>query len=257
MDTKEQKMKQNLAFTSDMDIRKNDSNDNVVMDLTYKRVQWDMFPEGEKASNYDSNDSLKKSTGEGQLAAMGKVFGSMVNVTFHCEMEKTGEVVSVKGTDMLVDKIFAAMMPAGIDPEKAAMMEGFKETFKEQYSEETFKKSFNQMFNFLPGKKVKINESWTGQNVIDVTGVKTTINNVYTLKEVKGDVAVITLVSEAVKDEESNTSGTQTGTIEVDMKTGLALKSEILQDLVIIQDLGGGPTPIHVKGKILVTTTKK
>ncbi len=178
---------------------------------------------------YDSENA----DGSGQF---DQLYGPMVDHKFDLMVDKNGKVTTFSGASEMFENIKEnANMPN---------MEQIMGSLETQFGDETLKENFASFSKFLPPNPVKVGETWTTNDTMSAS-MGFISNNTYTLKKRSGGKAIIEMTGEVASiptDEPVemmgmkityNLKGTQSGTIEVDEKTGYTLKS------VIGQKMGG------------------
>jgi Family of unknown function (DUF6263) len=194
-------------------------------------------------------DSDKPVAGNGEtdisknpLGMMNKVIGGMMGKKFIIKVDEEGKVLEVSG----FEKIFTDMIDSmGLDDKMKAQITA---SFKDQFSEQNIKDQFAQVFTIFPNKEVKVGDSW---EKIYTTGGKMAAKytTTYTAKEIEGDHVSLTTKTKIGSNEGvQNISGTQTGNIIVDSKTGLMINGEFDQDMEV--KAGGQIVKVTGKGKI-------
>ncbi|MES2774572.1 MAG: DUF6263 family protein [Bacteroidota bacterium] len=190
-----------------------------------------------------------------------KIIGSIKGSVFDMVLTKKGEVKSIKGMEELMEKMVAT---AGQDlpaEAKAQMSEGIKSLM----SDEMLKGLAEQSFKIFPDKKVKAGDSWKSKmetkSFLDMITETT-----YTLKKVENGIATLDLkstIAPSGKEKiiqgtkvETSVTGTQTGTMELDVATGMMLNSNIIQKIDSKMKANGMEIPIKVNGTSTMKSTK-
>lgn len=211
----------------------------VDMKCTFYRMGMSISAMGMDMS-YDSK------TGEGADTPFGSVFGALVNQSFTIKMNGSGEVVGISGIDTMLDKIVEA---SGQGPEMKDQLAG-------QFGDEAMTNSMTQALKYFPSNmKATKGQTWsytTGLGLYDVE-----MTNSYTLSEYSPTEATISVSSvlepssftqsQNGMDMEMNMSGTQSGTMTIERKTGMLLKGEITQDLTATANAMGMEIPMTIK----------
>ena len=143
-----------------------------------------------------------------------------------------GSVTSVTGLDKIFDRIKKSVTDYG---EMGEMLSS--NMTKEWLGEDAVKGMVEQSLNIYPPNPVNAGDKWTKQSSYIVysafmgTSKKSTVKSTYSLKEIKNGVAAISM--EATVDIgpdggfEGTLSGTQTGVLLVDTKTGIPTTSDL------------------------------
>lgn len=167
---------------------------------------------------YDSK-APKKS--DKQLA---KAFGPMVGASIQMRMSPTGRVLEVKGVKELTTKMFASMSPT--------QRQDMEKWITAQSNSNTIMAGLNQ----YPENPVRIGESWNTQTAVDL-GFPVNVRTTYVLKGSQGGSNMIGVNAEITSGPPktaakgaatpSHLKGSQSGTVEVDAKTGLPIRGRI------------------------------
>lgn len=191
-------------------------------------------------------DTEKPEEGNTEL----KVLGNLIGKSFQIEVEPTGRVTKIEGLSEIIESLGA---------ELGASLGGL-------VNDETMTQSLNIITYLFPAKPVKAGDQWTTELSGPLAGMMhSEVQNNFTLKEIEGDLAILDLTSNLQLSELENIAnpmlqgakidfdGTQTGTIEVDLKTGLAVSSTLEQAIKGNISIMGMDIPSEIK--ITTTTT--
>ena len=167
---------------------------------------------------------------------------NMIGKKFDIKLSKTGEVLDVTAEEGMFKGMFDGV-PNG------EMME---QQMEAQFGAETVAGSLRQLTGFYPSTPVKVGDTWTktsdAQSVMPVKAETT-----YTLKERKNGIAVIDFTRKLTSDPNAepmemmgmemkyDMNGTESGTYNVDEKTGWATQVETKQDMGGKMNMKGGP----------------
>jgi len=194
-------------------------------------------------------DSTENSTNKN----LGDVFKSLIGVPIDIQLTQAGKVVSVQGADKLAEKF------------DAITNEQYKQMFGAQFSEKALQTTFERMSPYFPEKPVAIGDSWDITANINSNGVDIISKMKLTLTQVKDNIATMdcsgtlsTPEGGAVfqvqgMDATASITGDQTGTIQIDMKTGWIVRSELSQKFVQNIEVGGQPMQQNIESKTVVT----
>lgn len=112
----------------------------------------------------------------------------------------------------------------------------------------------------FPDHKVKVGDSWEA----DIRPMKTDnmkIHIKYTLKKLSGRKATIgiegTITARKVGDQTINLSGTQSGQVVVDTRTGWTMSTHLTQDIKMKIEKNGMEIPMSISSTIIDTAEKK
>lgn len=199
-----------------------------TLQTTYRQIEMAMNM-GQMKMEFSSEKEVDPSN---FMQMPSRMFKAIKGKSFTMQVNEKGEITSVSG----FDKIGEAMMSEMNLPENSRAM--MMKNFKEQFSDDAVKQMFGQFFEVFPNKAVKPGDSWEKKSsFMDEIDMTTT----YTVKNIK-DNKVYLSSSSKLKEKSGKGSGTQTGSLIVDAKTGLVL------DATFSQKLSGGGTS---KGRII------
>ncbi len=207
-----------------------DADGNIKLKITYQRLaiksQGTFDGKPLPVENYDSKNSSKSKVVSEGSAALTRLVGLSVVET----MSPEGKVLHLDGMDAVVQRIVSGTK----NPQQRAIMQKTISHVLESTS-----KSSTQTVRF-PEAAVGIGDSWTsvisGQAPIQ-------ISMKYTLMSSKNGVATLAMRSTFFPNPnaptldmpmfkmKNNVSGSLNGVIRVDEKTGLAISSELHQDM--------------------------
>jgi hypothetical protein len=221
--------------------------DNNIRSITtaYKSMRMNMQMAGmtiDIDSDKPTADNGENDMTKNPLGMMNKVVAGMIGKKFVIKVDEEGKVLEVTG----FERIFSDMIDSmGLDEQTKATAAA---SFKEQFSEQNIKDQFAQVFTIFPNKEIKVGDSW--EKTFSTGGkMAATFNNTYTVKEIDGDHVSLTTKSKISSNGTGqDLSGTQSGNLLVDSKTGLMISGEFDQDMEVKS--GGQTVQIKGKGKI-------
>ncbi len=168
-------------------------------------------------------------------AALG--YAALVGQGFSMQMRPNGEIVDVQGVDEMLSHMLDAMgVPAG------SARDELEASLRSQFGSEALKESFEKAALFYPDKPVAIGESWSKDIALE-TGMPMVLATTWTLKARKDGVAVVETRSDIQRNPEAKPvemagltityelSGEQSGSMELDEKTGWLLRGALKQNL--------------------------
>jgi hypothetical protein len=201
--------------------------------VSYDRIAMKMEAMGQQLA-YDSSDPSTKSS---PLAMMGKLVGK----SFEVALTDEGKVTSVKGVDALLNDM---VDPA--NPNAAAM----RQQLSKSMNDSTLRSTTEQSFNIYPGHAVKPGDTWSKTIKLAMGPLSIRSASVYELNSVSNGIAHIGVTSKLDGQGAMDMDGTQTGTMDVEIATGLLNNSKIVQTLT---SKAGAPTAkiitdIHITG---------
>jgi hypothetical protein len=176
---------------------------------------------------YDSKNPVENPSEMDRV--LGMMFGTLIGKPFTINVAPDGSVKSVSGMDAIAGNMTQAIASGG---QTAAQVGA---SMKQQFSDDAMKNMFEQSLKIYPAGAVKPGDSWNVESTVTLSGMNTAINTKYTLKEVRKNEAAIameaTVNMQPGAGMEGNFSGTQTGTMLVNVKTGMPVSSELSQNI--------------------------
>jgi len=159
-----------------------------------------------------------------------KIIRSLIGRSFTMSIATDGSVKSVSGIDAIIEEIKKSVAPDG---EMGAQLSASE--INQWYGESAIKGLFEQSLRIFPAGEVKTGDSWTVETNYGISNKKSTVKSVYTLKEVKDDKAVIGVEATVNLEPDGGLTGTltgtQSGTVLVDTKTGIPVSSDLTLDI--------------------------
>lgn len=168
-------------------------------------------------------------------AALG--YAALVGQGFSMQMRPNGEIVDVQGVDEMLSHMLDVMgVPAG------SARDELEASLRSQFGSEALKESFEKAALFYPDKPMAIGESWSKDIALE-TGMPMVLATKWTLKARKDGVAVVETRSDIQRNPEAKPvemagltityelSGEQSGSMELDEKTGWLLRGALKQNL--------------------------
>ncbi|WP_207426026.1 DUF6263 family protein [Pedobacter sp. SYSU D00535] len=221
-------LKQAFQFGYDMVVEAETSEGQVIR-TTYNKIKVEMM-----GLNYDSENP------EASAPLLGNIFGSMIGKSFTLRLDKQGVITDVNGINELMASIIKSMQP---DPQVEAAI-------RASYNNERFLNDFSTSFNIFPSYPVAIGQSWTKDIKGTVLG-STTSKTDYTLMKLGVQTAGI-LVKNTVDAKlaqsgaQTTLTGSGTGTIEIDRKSGLPLSGTMIIKMEGNINKADTSSPIHI-----------
>ena len=191
------------------------------VDVSYTRAIFESeTPLG--TESYDSADS------SGQIPEGAEGFAAVVGTGFSMKIGSDGEILEIEGLDEMLDQILS-----GLNLPDAEMRQAFELTLRQQYSEQAMKDQLGNLLFDFPEGSLQVGDSWSSTQESNVM-LPIIAETTYTLLDFDENMALIEVRSEIRTGEgeggmdfglfafDFTISGTQTGTIQVDLNTGLA-----------------------------------
>lgn len=233
-------IKQVIGMNYVFDVQKVDKNGNATVKVTYKSLSLSQHGAG---SNIEYNSENPGT--DIPLAAKG--FHNMAGKSFNMQVTPEGQIKNVQGIDKILDELFA-----GKEYKNNEEVTALRNSMKEQFGEKAIAQNMNNMLNIFPDESMETGESW--QRTLSMSsGFPVILENNYTLKEIKGQLAIVELKSEIKPNEKAkememggakvlyNLSGNQSGTLKINKNSGLISTAEIKQELNGDAKLQAGP----------------
>lgn len=181
-------------------------------------------------------------------AALGKVFGSIVDKPFTVTVSADGTVKSITGLSEIVNEVINTF---GNDQQSVMI----KQAMQEQFSNETMKSTLEQAFKIYPGRTVNPGDSWDIEQDLGGMGMPLMSKSTYKLRSVDNGKAMVDLTS-VIGGMEGNVAGTQTGTVEFDIASGLPLNVDMNQDMKGTMTANGMDVEMEIKSKVKSSTSR-
>ncbi len=238
-------MKQSMVMAYDMEVLEKSA---ASMKLAFRFTG--IFYEVSSAMfnmKYDSKSPTTDSSGMNGI--MAKLFSAMLNQQLEATVLPDGSVTSVTGMDAIIEG-----MKKNVESEGAMAVQVI-EGMKQQFSNEAMQKSFEQSFKIYPGKPLKVGESYeVKQEVGAAAGMTMNIQSTYQLVSVDKTTANLTVKS-IIDGLDGQLKGEQSGTIQMDLKTGLAKEGDINQKFAGTISTQGMEVGIKADSKVKTAIT--
>jgi hypothetical protein len=155
-----------------------------------------------------------------------KIFGSVLGKSYVLSIAPDGSVNSVTGVDAVIVGIAQAV---AADGEMGAQLSS--SLTSQWLGESAIKGMFEQTFRVFPSNGIKPGDSWTIESNYGVSNKKSDIKTLYSLQDVKDGVATISVKATVELNPggglEGTLTGTQSGILLVDAKTGIPVSSDL------------------------------
>ena len=178
----------------------------------------------------DASKKAEDSNNLDPVAIMYNAFSGIIGKKFTMEVNEEGKIQSISGVRELIEEIVNSVH--GEDEVKIMV----QASLNDQFSEEKIKETFAPMFGIYPNKEVKAGDTWSSSYNLTSQGVQAKTD--YTLKSFEGDNAVLDVKSKmdplSGADNEAvagmKLSGTQSGTMKLNSKSGMVIDAELTQN---------------------------
>ena len=212
---------QKIGFEYTYTVTSREPNGSAWVDVIYTRAIFESeTPFG--SSSYDSADSPN------QIPEGAEGFAAVVGTGFSMQIGSNGEILSIEGLDEMLDQILS-----GLNLPDAELRQAFELTMRQQYSEQAMKDQLGNLLFDFPEGSLQVGDSWSSTQESNVM-LPIIAETTYTLLDFDENTALIEVRSEIRTGEgeggmdfglfafDFTISGTQEGTIQVDLNTGLA-----------------------------------
>lgn len=194
--------------------------------VTYQEVTY-IISSPMMKMGYDSKNPVEKPSDIDQM--LSKMFDKMIGQSFMMVVAPDGSVKSITGMDAIGESMVGAIASDG------QMIAQLGAQMKQQFNDEAMKTTFEQSFKIYPADAVRVGNSWNIENTMSVNNMNTGVTTKYTLKSVSRNVANVAVESDIEMNPsegmEGKLSGKQTGTINVDTRTGLPVTGDFSQNI--------------------------
>ncbi len=220
--------------------------DNRTVEVSYDRIAMETDAMGQHIK-YDSRDSVGSNP---QLA----ILNGMIGKPFQMTVSATGQVLQVSGFDAVLN----GMTGNPNDPGAAAA----RQQFEQMFSDEAVKQMLAQSTYIYPEKTVKPGDTWTKTHTSNMGPIAMEINNTYKLESANDKTAKVSLNATivgktatgngAIQGMTVDMKGKQSGTLTLEIATGILQKMDLTQDIDGNMEMQGMKVPMKIKS---VSTT--
>jgi len=225
---------QNMTTEAIYQVTPNGKDKNIV--FSYERIA---LKSGNSMMSveFDSKDTAKQSQ---------KMFQSITDVLhkpYTATITANGNIVSIK-------------KPTSLDTSNATASE------LNQFSDTALHNMLQQLFNVYPGKPVKIGDTWTTKGESAISFLNASADNTFKLVSINNGIAHIEVNSNLISSPEDNPEikglnmrGTQTGTLDMEINTGLIVDYKLSRHMDGNMDMMGMSAPttitsdVHIYGR--------
>ncbi len=220
----------------------------ATINVTFSAIKMDTDVAGGMQQLHFDSDNPDADTGE------LKVLSNLVGKSFLLYVNEEGKVERIEGL---------AEMIGSVDEQHA-------EILKQSFGDSSMIQSMNQITNIYPNKPVGKGDSWTKSSAGSVAGMlHSTATSDFSLSDISGDLALLAVDGQMVFSKLENSSnpllqgakfdlnGTQKGTLEVDIKSGLPVRTTLKQNISGTLEIQGMQIPMTIVSDITITGKKK
>jgi len=240
-------MNQDMTMSSVYEVTAADGNNKKIT------VMYDQLAvktaSGTMSVEYDSKDPNKQN-------ANLKYMSNLLNKPFSMTVNDKGEIVQLSGMKEMIDGIVDSTNPN---------MEAVKEQMNQTFNDTSIRSMMQQSFNIYPEKTINPGDTW--EKKFTMTGmINMEMDNKYKLVSVSNGVAHIEVDTKitgkpgsnpAMQQMKMEMNGTQNGTMDVEVGSGLITDSKLKQNLKGKMSMMGMEMPmeissdVHITGKML------
>jgi hypothetical protein len=183
----------------------------VTMKAIFRQMKLDLVaPDITLHTNSDDPMPTQKQLSEDGKATMLKAVKTLMGHAYIITVKRTGEVTTVRCFDEMLD---IALDSIAFNPVQRPYI---RKSLEAQFGNSAMKNTFNQMFHLMPAHGVKANDRW----------IINTSHRVLTLKS--HDKKTVLLDSQS---DNTSSPDVETGTVTLDIKTGLPLNIDLKQSV--------------------------
>ena len=233
MDQEVMDQKNKIGFTAGYTINVVDDNGTVkTLDVAYKDFKMNMSMMGQEIDiDASQKPDIISSNSDDPMQMMKNVFSGIIGKKFTMKVTPSGKIEEITGFTEIIKSMVDSISANG---EAKDMM---SKSVKDQFNPERIKEAFAPMFSVYPNKEVSVGDKWSNSYDLSPQGIK--INLEYTVKSFSGDNAILGVNSKIIPLEGNEDpalaamkmSGTQTGTMTLNTKSGLVVDGELDQNL--------------------------
>ncbi len=219
----------------------------TTINVTFSTIKMDMDIAGMQRVSYDSNDPDAATS---ELKALSNLVGQ----SFLMQVDATGSVQKIDGLAEII---------ASVDGQQAEML-------KQSFGDSSMIQNMNQLINIYPNKNVGPGDSWIKTFSGPIAGImQSEASSTFSLAEIEGDLAILNTdgqmsfskieglgANPMLQGAEFNLTGTQTGTLEVDIKSGLPVSTKLKQNITGDIDVQGFQIPMTIVSEMTITGKK-
>ena len=259
-------MSQKITTTGDVDygydlvVDDVNANGDRMITSTIKAVKFKLGSMG-MTMGYDSKEVVDTAHQDPMSSMFRKMFSSMIGKSFKMTITQKGEVKNLTGLTEMLDAMIAGM--PGTEEEKIKIRQQVSQSFNSDQVAQTF----SQGFTIYPDKPVKVGDSWTKNNTMGISGMKSATNITYTVKEVKSDEVIVDLKGTIISAKEENAKdssatattkpqmdlkGDEVGSMTINRSTGLPSSSTINMTMKGNVDVKGMKSPMDMTAKVKI-----
>lgn len=219
----------------------------TTINVTFSAVKMDTDVAGMQQLSYDS---ANPDAGTNEL----KVMSNLIGKSFLMYINEEGSVEKVEGLAEII---------GGVEGPQSELL-------KQSFGDSSMIQNMSQITNIYPNQKVNIGDTWVRTFSGPIAGMmQSEATSNFALSQVTGDVAVLEVDGQMkfsklaggggnpmLQGAEFNLNGTQQGTMEVDIASGLPVQTKLKQDISGSLEIQGMQIPMSIVSDITITGQK-
>ena len=249
---------QKMGFDYTYTVTSREPDESAWVDVTYTRAIF----ESETPFGSDSFDSADSPS---QIPEGAEGFAAVVGTGFSMKIGSDGEILKIEGLDEMLDQILSELnLP------DAEMRQAVELTMRQQYSEQALKDQLGNLLFDFPEGSLQVGDSWNSTQESNVM-LPIIAETTYTLLDFDENTALIEVRSEIRTGEgeggmdfglfafDFTISGTQEGTIQVDLNTGLAnsvIDQILLGEMTVVIEGEEVSVPLNIHQTVQVESVQ-
>jgi hypothetical protein len=204
-----------------------------TLDIAYKDFKMNMNVMGQEIIIDASKkpDSAAGTSADNPMQMMTSAFSGIIGKKFTMKVTEAGKIEEVTGFEEMLRSMLENM---AVNEE---MKNSMSASLKNQFNGDKIKETFAPMFSVYPNKEVKVGDKWS--NTYDLSSQAVQCKSEYVVKSFQGDNIVIDVTSQIEPHgktdnpalSEMKMSGTQSGLMTLNSKSGLVVDAELTQNL--------------------------
>ena len=196
-----------------------------TMKATYNRVAM-KIQTADQTMEIDTDQPTLRydSTSTNPMHVFALAFQRLIGNSFTVKTTPRGDIDTVMGFQTIMRSVLDSL-PVSEESKLDVM-----QAMEQQFSDDAVKRMFEQTFNIFPGKPVALHDEWTKQTTTPANLLQDIeTQNTYTLEQIEGNSVKLALKSD-INTGSGDLFGMQTGTLVVDVPTGLVVHGVIRQN---------------------------
>ena len=220
----------------------NNAADTILLKVTYDKLNFNLKSNNQE-QQMDASNSIHT------LDPVEKLLGTIRGKSIQITLTEKGDIVNVSGTKEITDTILKA-----VNAQDAYIKNTLRDQMAKLVGDEFIRNNLQYQFRFFPDTAIYIGDSWS-KAASPTSEIKTDAVTKYTLADVNGNTAEVAAASEMSgsstttlmgSEVQANLEGTQKGTYEADITTGLLMKGKSTTSMEGIIQLMGREVPVKI-----------